>query len=646
MTTQTHPPTTSKHRAHRPGAALLLVCLSFIAALAYAHRGLPGTAPTMPNNPPIIQEPQAPEEPDSNVKERFEQIQNLIQEQKYAEALEITATIREETDQAGNEPNPEQYTKALLLEAQLEMGLGRAETAVEHLLERPWPEGAHGDVVRLFYANQLFQYLNRYRWEIGQRQGVQSEEPARERDLKTWSIKDLLQEAHMALDQVWQERESWGERDASEDTLPVGSFLVRSTYPEGIRDTLRDRVTYLWVDILQNSSYWSPVEENNTFQLDLDALASVDAASVPNALPTDPSAHPLERAAALLGDLERWHGRNSRTDAELEARLERLRVLHSWADRPHRQALLRERLEQALERAGSGSAWWATGVHTLAEWTRGDESLTDNLRQARDIAKRGLDAYPGTVGGNRCKALIEQLELAEVQLEIMPADRKGARSILVRHRNTRSLDVSAYRLHVTGPRLLSYLEGRGTGNLRQVEQLEDELSGQTPVARFTVELPATPDLESHQTFVVPPLEDPGLYVLIATSPEPRTTTPKMALSFLVSDLVLVDTADQTREGASAPRIAALHGTTGDPVKNVSYALYYRGYERGDFTHEPVAERLDPDGLEEEGRKALKRWRNQNLSVLPTVLTRRGELTSDTRRSRSGEVRSRTAKRPL
>ncbi len=71
-----------------------------------------------------------------------------------------------------------------------------------------------------------------------------------------------------------------------------------------------------------NSSYWSPEESDELYQVSLDLLLGVAKAEPNEAHLASPDRHPLLRAAFVLGDLEAWHKGANQPEAELEARLE------------------------------------------------------------------------------------------------------------------------------------------------------------------------------------------------------------------------------------------------------------------------------------------------------------------------------------
>ena len=104
---------------------------------------------------------------------------------------------------------------------------------------------------------------------------------------------------------------------------PLGElkpFLDPGTYPDAVRGTLRDSLTYLLVELLVDTANWRP-EQNDLYRFDFAALLRGDAKQALITHMDDQTVHPLTRAVLALDDLESWHRRSDRPAAALEARL-------------------------------------------------------------------------------------------------------------------------------------------------------------------------------------------------------------------------------------------------------------------------------------------------------------------------------------
>ena len=94
-------------------------------------------------------------------------------------------------------------------------------------------------------------------------------------------------------------REALGEREAS--SLP--EYIQANSYPREIRKTLRDAVTYLFVEMLADTSLWRPEQSNEIYRLDFQGLLRGDVSLSRGVSLEDPAVHPLIKICALLDDL-------------------------------------------------------------------------------------------------------------------------------------------------------------------------------------------------------------------------------------------------------------------------------------------------------------------------------------------------------
>jgi uncharacterized protein YfaS (alpha-2-macroglobulin family) len=468
-------------------------------------------------------------------------IDRLIADGRLEEASKKLEAMLRTVRTSGDEEN---WTRVLVYNAQIHLALHKTEGAVRFLQEEPWPSGAVSrSVLDLFFAHSLATYARAYFWEIELREQVESSQTV---DLKHWTREQIRDAAVAAYLDLWSRREELGE-------LPVARwdlYLEANEYPAEIRGTLRDAVSYFFVDLLADSSLWSAQENLEVDRLDLPSLIRGEGAST----------HPLERLSSSLGDLERWHAAAGRREAALEARRERLRRLYAAFTKVEDRRLIRRDLEESLA-AARDLPWWSMGMATLAEFTMVSEA-PDRLAQAHRIAAEGQAADPTSPGGLRCGAVRDQIEAPEFALTAMKSDGLGRRSIRVSHRNLPALFFRAYSDDPDEPR-----DSIGPSKVEELLR-----SGQ-PAAVWRVELPETPDFELHTTWVVPPMDRPGAYVILASPredfPFEEAKSPIQAVRLLLGDLVLAVRSQQTSGDLD---VLALSGATGEPVAGAEVRL--------------------------------------------------------------------------
>ncbi len=481
----------------------------------------------------------------------WKEIDKLVSEQKVQAALD-GAELRLKAAIA--KKDEEDWTRALLKVTRLRMGLHGYETAVRVLRQQPWPKGPlQRATVGLYYAQALVTYGRMYSWEIQQREKVEAKGPV---DLKAWTLEQIHAEAQRAYDEVWEQREALG----TQKTVVLKEYITPTNYPPGIRDTLRDAVSYLRVELLADTSAWRPEHSNDLYRLDLKALVEGNPAASAKLKLSDPQVHPLVRLLAVLDDLEAWHAAGKRPEAALEARLERLRRLAASYTAEDERALLEQHLAARLP-ALKALPWSAMGKAELAELVR-----TRDLVKARAIAQEGATAFPDSKGGERCRSIVSAIEAPDYSLDAMSVDALGKKSLEVTHKNLAKLHFRAYPLD-----LEDTVTSARDYNLLPVGDELRKLLKTSPELSWTVALPATPDFQSHRTFVVPPLKRQGLYALMASVREDfaEPANRVLGVTFVASDLVLTS---GTEPGVGL-HVNVWSGSAGTPVPGAEVRLY-------------------------------------------------------------------------
>jgi uncharacterized protein YfaS (alpha-2-macroglobulin family) len=488
----------------------------------------------------------------------WKEVDQLAEDQKIQAALDLATKLRSAAQQRGDQA---EWTRGLIREVQLTMALHGYETAVRFLREQPWPtEPLPKALLDLFYAQALVTYQQSYGWEIGQREEVASTDTP---DLKAWTREQIYGEAQQAFLSAWQQREGWG-------PAPVGlveEFVAPGDFPADIRGTLRDAVTYLFAELLADSSQWGPKQSNEIHRLPLDELIAGrggDPAAT-EAWLGDPAVHPLAKLAVVLGDLETWHREGGREEASFEARRHRLEVLRGSFAGEEDRAKLREDLRSSTTALGETRPWWAMGIATLAEWVR-DDGGPDALVRARELARTAVEQHPKSLGGRRAAHVVASIEVPQYSLASMATDAARKRSIAVLHRNVDRLYFRAYGVDIE--RTLT--TAKDYNLLPAWREVPELMRRQRPVEVWSVDLPETPDYQEHRTYVTPPLEAPGLFVVVASTREDFAPADNRlaAVNLLLGDLVLLT---QQVDGGYA--ITALSGGSGKPAAKAIIELW-------------------------------------------------------------------------
>ncbi|MDA8016148.1 MAG: MG2 domain-containing protein [Thermoanaerobaculia bacterium] len=511
-------------------------------------------------------EPDESETRSMNETAMWAEVERQISEQKYQAALESVIALRHQAQGAGD---TDELLKALVRETQLETVLHGYERTVRFLYDAQesglWPEAPDAVLVhRLFYAHTLRLYQQAYSWQIRQRERTTSPDA----DLDQWTMDQISDEIHAAFSDAWTMRRGWGDGALGE----MARFLEQNSYPARIRGTLRDSVSHLWVSLLADRSLWSPRHSNEIWKLDVEELLRpVEPDAEVQSLLVDTEVHPLRKIWAILADLEAWHRKEDRPEAAFDARRTLVSRLTTAFTNPREKRSLREALVHALDRLGRDYPWWAMGQADLAEMTAASEESW-GTRDGRDLAEECRITHPNSLGGRRCASLVEGWEAPRVSIQAARNDGSGRRSIQVQHANVERLYWRAWSWDVD-QRLR---RGRDRFDVRNQDL--QALLGREPEVSWQVELPPTPDLRNHQTFVTPPLEKHGSYVLAAdTDPDFRITDDLVYyVEHRITDLFLFVRQD----GGGRLQTEVRSAEDGEPLSGVEVEAWHLDWQAG------------------------------------------------------------------
>lgn len=530
--------------------------------IVFALTGLIGGTAAIAGLDPSPGSPPQPKTAPEEVPLDWKTVDRLISEQKFQAALDVVLQLRNEAQGKADAP---EWTRALVEEAKIRVALHGYETAVKTLLESPWPsDPTSRAILDLYTAQAMVVYAQQYSWEIRERERVISDD---EVDLKRWTHDQILTAAHRAYGRLWTQRDDWGNGSLGD----FSSYLYQNNYPPRIRGTLRDAISYLWSDLLEDSSLWRPEQASEIYRLDLEALAEGNLALSAEQL-SDTTIPPLERLASILGDLEHWHLINGRTEAGLEARLSRIRRLHSAVSDSEDKIELRLGLQTTLQTIDTRLEWWAMGQATVAAFQQ-QEDAPNALINARETALKGLESHESGVAAQACRHIVAQIEAPGYSVAAMATDGAGRSSFRVTHRNIKALHFRAYQLNIDE----IIRSGKDYNLLPGHREVPEYLRRKAPVAQWSIDLPPTTDYRDHSTNIVPPLNQKGAYLIIASARKDfkASGNRRRAFNFILSDLILV-----RRSVDGDWEVTAREGFSGVALADVELNLYQADWRKG------------------------------------------------------------------
>lgn len=478
----------------------------------------------------------------------------LIGEQKFSAALE---KIRQAISESKKNKDELSWAKLVVKEAQLQLALHGYETAVKDLKKREWPNKPLAEaMVNIAYAHSLKTYFDSYSWEIRKRERIESKG---EVDLKSWTSDQIYLEAYGAYNKVWKDRNGLGKFKKSELTV----LIQANSYPGTIRGTLRDTVTFLFADLLADTSGWTPQQSNEKYLLDVKTLYAGEA----YLNLTDTKIHPLKKISSLYADLEKWHKSEKRFGPALEARLELIKKIYSEFTDKNSKALGIRELNAAIKK-NQNDPWVTMAYATLAELTS-QKDEPNALIEALEIAKKGAAIFKDSPGSAKCRDLIKTIQNPAYSVSAMDVDGPKKRSIQISYQNVRKVSFKSYLFDIK-----SYIKNSKDYSIRpQWRDIQNTIKGKS-LYEWTVNLPETVDYRSHDFFVTPPVHKPGYYIIMASEEKIGFVT---GVQMYFSDLVLTT---HKNNSSNDIQVDVVSGKSGQAVKDVTVSLYQADYQKG------------------------------------------------------------------
>lgn len=487
----------------------------------------------------------------------FKQVDKYIDEQKMEKALtEAEGVLRK----ARQKKDEQLIAESLVVIAQLHMALHQYDTAANFLRQEKWPQNPSLRILlNMFYAQTLTSFFQAYRWDIQSREATAQSK----KDLSLFNTEDINREILKTWSTILESKVDLNS--------PPPEFFYRyidkNDYPSNIRSTLRDTVTYMAVDYLSDSSYWTAKEENEVYKLNFSKLIRGQVSTVPL---MDGKHHPLEKVAGRLIELAQFHKQNGKVDAELEARYMLISKFLDFTREPADKKTIVHEL-QTMQKSYRRAKWWSKGQALLTQYyMHSDTDNSKNLIQAFAEAEKGIQADAKSYGGQLCAYYKSQILAPAYRLDTMLVDGIKKDSVVVHHKNISKLYFRAYRYDLN--KAMKTSGGDIWAKLRDQKWVTNAYG--VPVQEWSQSLPATPDYREHTTFLQPPLEKRGVYIIVASLRSDFVLSGEnnvVAVPIIISDIVLQRWVHNSGE----LEVKAIYGETGLSASGVLVSTWAR-----------------------------------------------------------------------
>jgi len=434
-------------------------------------------------------------------------------------------------------------------------------------------------VMEALLAHWYLQYFQHNRWRFLQRTQTAAAPGA---DIQTWDLARILAEIGKHFDAALAD-------SAALQKTPIAAWdglIEPGNVPDTYRPTLFDFLAYEALAFYQTGEQGA-VKAENEFELSASGPALDDSAKFlawhATFATKEFPASPIVKALDLYGRLMEFHLNDADRSAFLDADLARLNYSFNVAVGDDKDV----RYEAALTRFIDATAKHeisARALHLLAN----RRNQAGEPAQARELAQRGVAAFPQSVGGARCYNLLRQIEAPSTALKTEQVWNAPWPTLDVTYRNVTKVYFRAVPVdfadHVARMRW-------GYGNFER--DIQQKLLAAKPALAWEAALPATADFkERTEKLSAPASLKPGFYAVFASANADfgETNNQVSVATIWVSDLALVL---RTRHDRAAQSGFVLDARTGEPVAGATVRLWQRD-DNGRF-RQTLPSTTDADG---------------------------------------------------
>jgi hypothetical protein len=413
-------------------------------------------------------------------------------------------------------------------------------------------------VMEAILAHWYWSYFEQNRWRFMQRTRTAA---APGPDFQTWDLARILGEIDKHFAAALAD-----ETDLK--ATPIASYndlLKKGTVPDAYRPTLFDFLAYDALSFYQAGEN-AAFKTEDEFEVDAASPIFAGAAEFARWQPTttDDSSRIL-RAIRLYQNILEFHRRDADRSAFYDADLARITFGRNFAVGENRNERYKAALQQFIDEAArheiSARALASLATEINAE---GEPAV------AHDLAKRGPNSFPQSVGASMCFNLIQQIEAKSAQLDAERVWNAPWPTLNVTYRNVTkvyfravAVDFDDYMTHTR-----TYFGGF---DLLQ----RNELLATQPALEWNADLPPTADFKQRtEKLPAPAILKPGFYFIFA-SHEPAFGEKQNQVSgttVWVSDLALVV---QLRQDGRSDSGFVLWAKSGEPVANATVRIWER-----------------------------------------------------------------------
>jgi len=432
-------------------------------------------------------------------------------------------------------------------------------------------------MLKLVLSRWYWHYFQRNRWRFMQRTETAGLD---EKDFTTWDLPRLYRE----IDSLYRDVLKADKALQGIALDKYHDFLIEGDQPSALRPTLYDFAAWEALEFY-TSAEQAGAKPEDAFEVQADSAAFAPAREFLLFKPeTTDAESPKLQALKIYQSLLDFHSRAGRRDAFLDVDLARLRWVRNVAVGEGQSDTYIARLKE-LAGAYPGSELSGQALYLWAQ----ELFARDDPAAAFEVAGRGQKAFPKSLGGRNCQALLARIQAKEFELKAESVVMPGRPSkMVVGYRNIDRLYV---RLVAENYQALLQDKQATTFFGYSEDAIQASLK-KAPAAEWTVDLKPTADFKKAEALVSLPVLKPGYYLVLASLKKDFSfaSNKVQAASFWVSSLGFILCASDRKQVSGY----AVRNEGGEPVPAAEAALYEWDYRQGRFK-QPVRANADEFG---------------------------------------------------
>ena len=443
----------------------------------------------------------------------------------------------------------------------------------EEKVKRLKEEFIHADsntrpLLQAILAQWYWQYYNRNRWRFINRTAT---EKMSEEDFTTWDLPKIFHEIDSLYSSILRDKNKLT-RIPTEDFI---GFLEPGSIE--LRPTLYDFIAHEAL-VFYTSAEQAAAQPEDAFEIDAHSDAFAPAEQFLQFKPiTDDTTSSKYKALKLYQSLMAYHKEAKNAEPFLALNIERLNYMKNVAYGEDRNQIFIQQMKDLVEK-DTNYPIMCLGAFYLAK------ALAEqgDVLQAYNVAKKGYESYPNSIGGESCRSEMINLMAKALTLTGEKCVPPGTSAIQISYKNIKKIYFKIY-----ADSWDDFLKSGATYPNQIDDKKITQLLNTDPVAEWKVELPATDDLkEKSMTVDVPKLKS-GYYRIFASwQPDFGISTMVQRTWLWVCSYTLV-----SRSGAGIIDGLVMDAVTGEPISGAEVSQIvrptYQSFQFGAKKSQPI-----------------------------------------------------------